>query len=72
MERLRLSKSPIQGRSANLLQNVDFNSSLVIQKPGSEAAAVTDKAGGGGGLGGSIEKQMCRPGRGPAGKRQDQ
>ena len=42
MKQLRLSKvkSPIQGRSANLPQNEDFNSSLMIQKPGSEAAAV--------------------------------
>lgn len=74
MKQLRLSKvkSPIQGRSANLPQNENFNSSLMIQKPGNEAAAVTDKARGGGRLGGSREKQMCRPSRDPAGKRQDQ
>ena len=71
MKQLRLSKvkSPIQGRSANLPQNEDFNSSLMIQKPGSEAAAVTDKARSGGGLSGSREQQMCRPSRettGPA------
>ena len=63
MKQLRLSelKSPIQGRSANLQQNADSNSSLVIQEPGSEAAAVTDKARSGGGLSGSREKQTCRP-----------
>ena len=70
MRQLRLSelKSPIQGRSANLQQNADSNSSLVIQKPGSEVAAVTDKARSGGGLSGSREKQTCRPSRDLEGK----
>ena len=70
MRQLRLSelKSPIKGRSANLQQDADSNSSLVIQKPGSEVAAVTDKARSGGGLSGSREKQTCRPSRDLEGK----
>lgn len=69
MQQLRLSEmsSPIQGRSANLQQNEDLDSSLMIQKPGSEAAAVTDKARSGGGLSGSRDADVQAQ-QGPEGK----